>query len=244
MVAKIGDFGLSRLFVTTQTYMTSGDIKGTLGYMPPEYINEHLISLKFDVFSLGVIIIKMMAGKEGFSNYAHTRREEFIEHVCKKWQVRLQATMRPHVFEEVRTCIEIALKCVEYDRTRRPTMAQIVKELSNIGIAKSSPVGQVQATMSPHVSEEVRTCIEIVLKCVEDDTTRRPTIAQIVNELSKIGIAKSSPISQISEATFSSPQQTPQTEQGGDHKLSMRKRNVKLKLKNIKLKLKRKINRS
>ena len=56
---------------------------------------------------------------------------------------------------------------------------------------------QVQPTMSPHVSEEVRTCIEIVLKCVEDDRTRMPTIAQIVNELSKIGIGKSSPVSQV-----------------------------------------------
>uniref|UniRef100_M8CF42 non-specific serine/threonine protein kinase n=1 Tax=Aegilops tauschii TaxID=37682 RepID=M8CF42_AEGTA len=195
MVAKIGDFGLSRLFDSAQTYMTaSRDLKGTIGYMPPEYIEGQKISPKFDVFSLGVIIIKMMAGKE--ASYAHTCREEFIEHVCKKWQVRLQATMRSHLFEEVRTCIEIALKCVEDDRIRRPTIAQIVNELSNIGIAKSSPVGQVQATISPHVSEEVRTCIEIVLKCVEDDRTRRPTIAQIINELSKIGIAKGSPISQ------------------------------------------------
>ncbi|VAH99801.1 unnamed protein product [Triticum turgidum subsp. durum] len=199
MVAKIGDFGLSRLFDSAQTYMTaSRDLKGTVGYMPPEYIEGQKISPKFDVFSLGVIIIKMMAGKE--ASYAHTCREEFIEHVCKKWQVRLQATMRSHLLEEVRTCIEIALKCVEDNRIRRPTIAQIVNELSNIGIVKRSPVGQVQATKSPHVSEEVRTCIEIVLKCVEDNITGRPTIAQIVNELSKIGIAKGSPISQPGQA--------------------------------------------
>ncbi|VAH99802.1 unnamed protein product [Triticum turgidum subsp. durum] len=199
MVAKIGDFGLSRLFDSAQTYMTaSRDLKGTVGYMPPEYIEGQKISPKFDVFSLGVIIIKMMAGKE--ASYAHTCREEFIEHV-----VRLQATMRSHLLEEVRTCIEIALKCVEDNRIRRPTIAQIVNELSNIGIVKRSPVGQVQATKSPHVSEEVRTCIEIVLKCVEDNITGRPTIAQIVNELSKIGIAKGSPISQISQATSSIP---------------------------------------
>ncbi|VAH99803.1 unnamed protein product [Triticum turgidum subsp. durum] len=197
MVAKIGDFGLSRLFDSAQTYMTaSRDLKGTVGYMPPEYIEGQKISPKFDVFSLGVIIIKMMAGKE--ASYAHTCREEFIEHV-----VRLQATMRSHLLEEVRTCIEIALKCVEDNRIRRPTIAQIVNELSNIGIVKRSPVGQ--ATKSPHVSEEVRTCIEIVLKCVEDNITGRPTIAQIVNELSKIGIAKGSPISQISQATSSIP---------------------------------------
>ncbi|VAH99828.1 unnamed protein product [Triticum turgidum subsp. durum] len=232
MVAKIGDFGLSRLFDSAQTYMTaSRDLKGTVGYMPPEYIEGQKISPKFDVFSLGVIIIKMMAGKE--ASYAHTCREEFIEHV----QVRLQATMRSHLLEEVRTCIEIALKCVEDNRIRRPTIAQIVNELSNIGIVKRSPVGQVQATKSPHVSEEVRTCIEIVLKCVEDNITGRPTIAQIVNELSKIGIAKGSPISQISQATSSIPY-WPSVQN-----LNVPKRYLKLNLKkNVKLKLKRNVN--
>ncbi|VAI68370.1 unnamed protein product [Triticum turgidum subsp. durum] len=136
MVAKLGDFGLSRLFDAMQTYITeSRDMKGTGGYMPPEYINRQQISPKFDIFSLGVIIIQIMAGKDGYFNCADTPPKEFIS---ENWRMRLQATMSSHLSEEVRTCIEIALKCVEDDRTRRPTIAQIVNELSNIGIAKSS----------------------------------------------------------------------------------------------------------
>ncbi|VAI68366.1 unnamed protein product [Triticum turgidum subsp. durum] len=133
MVAKLGDFGLSRLFDAMQTYITeSRDMKGTGGYMPPEYINRQQISPKFDIFSLGVIIIQIMAGKDGYFNCADTPPKEFIKHVCENWRMRLQATMSSHLSEEVRTCIEIALKCVEDDRTRRPTIAQIVNELSNI----------------------------------------------------------------------------------------------------------------
>ncbi|KAI4974231.1 hypothetical protein ZWY2020_047511 [Hordeum vulgare] len=143
MVAKLCDFGLSRLFHSMQTYITeSQDMKGTRGYMPPEYINRQQISPKFDVFSLGVIIIQIMAGKDGYFNCADTPPKEFIKHVCENWRMRLQATMSPHVSEEVRTCIKIALKCVEDDRTRRPTIAQIVNELSNIGIPKSKPICQ------------------------------------------------------------------------------------------------------
>ncbi|XP_037462947.1 putative receptor-like protein kinase At4g00960 [Triticum dicoccoides] len=143
MVAKLGDFGLSKLFDSMQTYITeSQDMKGTRGYMPPEYINRQQISPKFDVFSLGVIIIQIMAGKDGYFNCADTPPKEFIKHVCENWRMRLQATMPSHVSEEVRACIEIALKCVEDDRTRRPTIAQIVNELSNIGIAKSKPICQ------------------------------------------------------------------------------------------------------
>jgi len=145
MVPKIGDFGLSRLFDSIQTYMTqSQDVTGTRGYMPPEYINKQTISQKFDVFSLGVIIIQMMAGKEGYFDCVDTPPEEFIKLVHGNWRKRLlqSSTVSYHASQEVRTCIEMALRCVETDRAQRPTITQIVNELNNIGTAKSSPVDQ------------------------------------------------------------------------------------------------------
>ena len=61
------------------------------------------------------------------------------------WSKRLQqsSTVSYHASQEVRTCIEMALRCVETDRAQRPTITEIVNELSNIGTAKSSPVDQV-----------------------------------------------------------------------------------------------------
>lgn len=53
------------------------------GYMPPEYINNGFISEKFDVFSLGVIIIKMMAGNTGHVSCFEMSPKEFIELVRK-----------------------------------------------------------------------------------------------------------------------------------------------------------------
>jgi hypothetical protein len=47
--------------------------------MPPEYIDKQQFSPKFDVFSLGVIIILIMAGEESYSKCAHTLPEEFIQ---------------------------------------------------------------------------------------------------------------------------------------------------------------------
>ena len=54
------------------------------GYMPPEYINRQKISPKFDVFSLGVIIIQIMAGKEGYYSFPYSPQKEFIKNVRKK----------------------------------------------------------------------------------------------------------------------------------------------------------------
>ena len=51
--------------------------------MPPEYVDIGFISNKYDVFSLGVIIIKMMAGNMGYSRCFKMSPKEFIELVRK-----------------------------------------------------------------------------------------------------------------------------------------------------------------
>lgn len=66
-----------------ESHMTN-QMAGTLGYMPPEYINHCMISSKFDIFSLGVIIIKIVAGLDGYWKSAEvSTSEEFIELVSK-----------------------------------------------------------------------------------------------------------------------------------------------------------------
>lgn len=49
--------------------------------MPPEYIERRHISMKFDVFSLGVIIIEIMAGPSGRSTSAEMSPQQFIDTV-------------------------------------------------------------------------------------------------------------------------------------------------------------------
>jgi serine/threonine protein kinase len=39
------------------------------GYLPREFIDQRKISSKFDIFSLGVVILKMMAGNDGHSEF-------------------------------------------------------------------------------------------------------------------------------------------------------------------------------
>ena len=47
--------------------------------MPPEYIDCRLISKKFDMFSFGVIIIKMVAGNTGYFRCSEMSPKEFIK---------------------------------------------------------------------------------------------------------------------------------------------------------------------
>lgn len=52
--------------------------------MPPEFLRSGCITTKFDVFSLGVLIIKLMDGNMGWTRSIEMSPELFIEHVCTK----------------------------------------------------------------------------------------------------------------------------------------------------------------
>uniref|UniRef100_A0A453MVM6 Protein kinase domain-containing protein n=2 Tax=Aegilops tauschii subsp. strangulata TaxID=200361 RepID=A0A453MVM6_AEGTS len=136
MNPKIADFGLSKFFGDERTRVSASAI-GTIGYLPPEYINCSLVSNKLDVFSLGVIIIKTMTGHLGYSQSAEMPSEEFIDLVQEKWKNRIQGPSVDDIdscAELVKTCIKIALNCVDADRHKRPNIGDIIRELDETEI--------------------------------------------------------------------------------------------------------------
>ncbi|KAJ1265661.1 hypothetical protein BS78_08G093200 [Paspalum vaginatum] len=135
--AKIGDLGLSRIVASSQTHKTR-NINGTHGYMPPEYLEDGSVSNKFDVFCLGVIIVKILAGNKGYDPRNHEKDpDQFIKFVTGSWKERLLGTSGYSLSQEicilqVKTCADIALRCVKAERKERPQITDIVDELKNL----------------------------------------------------------------------------------------------------------------
>ena len=50
-------------------------------YCPPEHIERSFFSDKFDIFSLGVVMIEIIAGSKGYDKTAEMPSQEFIDHV-------------------------------------------------------------------------------------------------------------------------------------------------------------------
>jgi len=134
-VAKIADLGLSRLVASTETHKTKTR-DGTHGYMPPEYIDIGAISPKFDVFSLGVVIIKIIAGNTGYFHSYEMEPTEFIDELITKNLKQKLGRSRNSSLEidilQVKTCVKIALRCVVADRNRRPYIKDIINELEEL----------------------------------------------------------------------------------------------------------------
>uniref|UniRef100_A0A7N0TS44 non-specific serine/threonine protein kinase n=1 Tax=Kalanchoe fedtschenkoi TaxID=63787 RepID=A0A7N0TS44_KALFE len=60
---KVADFGLARLVSACETHVST-DVAGTFGYIPPEYGQSWKSTTRGDVYSLGVIMLEPVTGKE------------------------------------------------------------------------------------------------------------------------------------------------------------------------------------
>ncbi|KAF8765557.1 hypothetical protein HU200_008445 [Digitaria exilis] len=136
MVPKIADFGLSRIFGDQLTSATQCSF-GTLGYKPPEYIDKKEISNKFDIYSLGVIIIKIVSGPESYPECLRMPSHKLVDQVRKNWRERWQATCSSDFSLEaccrqVEKCTQMALDCLQNDSKKRPDIVKMIEELNKI----------------------------------------------------------------------------------------------------------------
>ncbi len=76
-VWKIADFGLSKAL--DRSTMQASKIAGTLHYMPPELFRNRYVSTKWDIWSLGVMIVEILTGHLPFDSPYQDELERKIQ---------------------------------------------------------------------------------------------------------------------------------------------------------------------
>ncbi|CAL4994147.1 unnamed protein product [Urochloa decumbens] len=134
-VPKIADFGLSRLFGQEQTRMYTVNVKGHNGYMAPEYLYRGEISTMSDIYSLGMLILEITTGEKNCAVPEDRSARKFVDNVHQNLKTDEQIiykypSLDPNGLQQVKACIVIGLKCVEAERSKRPSIADIVDKLN------------------------------------------------------------------------------------------------------------------
>ncbi|TVU24827.1 hypothetical protein EJB05_27287, partial [Eragrostis curvula] len=176
MTPKIADFGIARLIIGDEKTRKTINCVGTCGYWPPEFVRFQFISEAFDIFSLGVIITKIMIGTKGYNECATMQPRNLVKHVHNNWKKKLHEVVnlreREVYCQQVKTCIEIASKCLAEDRKQRPRIQDIVVILR-----------EADETMVPQQIEQV-TDEESILSSSEGDAEASAKINTLINHLS------------------------------------------------------------
>lgn len=80
--AKVADFGFARLSDDPNATHISTQVKGTAGYMDPEYLRTYQLTEKSDVYSFGVLLVEMMTGRHPIEPKRPVDERVTIRWVC------------------------------------------------------------------------------------------------------------------------------------------------------------------
>ncbi|CAN6341633.1 unnamed protein product [Urochloa humidicola] len=136
-IAKVADFGLSRLAPVPDVEGTlpahvSTVVKGTPGYLDPEYFLTHKLTDKSDVYSLGVVLLEMLTGMKPIEHGKNIVRE--VNSACQSGNISGITDSRMGLCppECVSRFLSLATKCCQDETDDRPSMWEIVRELEII----------------------------------------------------------------------------------------------------------------
>ncbi|XP_065011774.1 leucine-rich repeat receptor protein kinase HPCA1-like isoform X2 [Musa acuminata AAA Group] len=135
--AKVSDFGLSRTLFDDAKHHITTQVKGTVGYLDPEYYMTQQLTEKSDVYSFGVLLLELVTARKPIEEGQYVVRQVKDAIDKQKNLLNLDELLDPTIatvsaLRGLENFIDLAMKCVEDESRDRPSMSEVVKEIENI----------------------------------------------------------------------------------------------------------------
>ncbi|KAI5585500.1 hypothetical protein POPTR_006G173800v4 [Populus trichocarpa] len=142
----VADFGFAKLIPEGVSHMTTR-VKGTLGYLAPEYAMWGKVSESCDVYSFGILLLEIVTGRKPIEKLPGGVKRtvtEWAEPLITKGRFKDLADpkLRGNFDEnQFKQSINVAALCVQSEPENRPTMKVVVSMLKGY-----DPRGKVMQT--------------------------------------------------------------------------------------------------
>nr|WIL59961.1 nodulation protein [Melilotus officinalis] len=133
-VPLVADFGFAKLIPEGVSHMTTR-VKGTLGYLAPEYAMWGKVSESCDVYSFGILLLELVTGRKPIEKLPGGLKRtitEWAEPLITKGRFRdmVDPKLRGNFDEnQVKQTVNVAALCVQSEPEKRPNMKQVVSLL-------------------------------------------------------------------------------------------------------------------
>ncbi|XP_022728793.1 PTI1-like tyrosine-protein kinase At3g15890 [Durio zibethinus] len=130
----VADFGFAKLIPEGVSHMTTR-VKGTLGYLAPEYAMWGKVSDSCDVYSFGILLLELVTGRKPIEKLPGGVKRtitEWAEPLIAKGRFKdlVDPRLRGNFDEnQLKQTINVAALCVQSEPEKRPNMKEVVSML-------------------------------------------------------------------------------------------------------------------
>ncbi|XP_039130363.1 LOW QUALITY PROTEIN: G-type lectin S-receptor-like serine/threonine-protein kinase At2g19130 [Dioscorea cayenensis subsp. rotundata] len=143
---KVSDFGMAKLIHRNFSKVLTS-MKGTFGYLAPEWISGQPITPKADVYSYGMMLFEVISGRRNSDQSRSTNNKYFSSlgstNSLKVTPFSLLDENLAHDadMEELTRACKVACWCIQENEAHRPSMGVVVLMLEGVMEAYSDVLG-------------------------------------------------------------------------------------------------------
>ncbi|KAH0666075.1 hypothetical protein KY285_027281 [Solanum tuberosum] len=168
--AKILNFALSISLPPGELELLDHDgVRGTVGYIAPEYKHQLIITQKTDVYSFGILLFQLFTRKDVY---------DIMKRVDSKERIDFEEDAKSNTEEDNAMNSTIDSKNLPINFVDRYIKESNVMDIADPAILEEHGIHQIQ--------QQLKDCLNLIKKCTADKGDDRPYIIHVARELGRI----------------------------------------------------------